>query len=406
MSNNNQSLRQQPIKVNRKRKRGDTTDKVDVGFFDRIQVPLTNRFEALQNGAEKMHTSPHKPKITISPIIVTDHSTNIDEIARQLDIKYRMKILSIGRKVMLDTVDDKKKFYDILVKEKIHFYSHPDIESKVFKVILSGLPQVETGDIIASLRNEHNITPSKVTMFKTESVNKIYLCHFNKSEVDMKRLNTVTTVYHHVIKWSTYKRKRNGPTQCYRCCMYGHGASTCNRYVVCLVCSGNHETKSCSITNESTSASYKCFNCLSANLKHDHKANDLMCPFRAKYEMVRANAREKNNRVSTTQKARQNELQQQKYAIAATPSPLQGTFASVLKSTSAVPTQTQPKPKPVTYNQSQHSTSSSANTESSDLFTIEEVTDILFNSITELQQCASKFDQLRVITNILRNVCK
>ncbi|KAJ6641646.1 hypothetical protein Bhyg_06586 [Pseudolycoriella hygida] len=391
---NNQSTRPQPAKVSRKRKKDEKTD---ISFFNSIQVPLTNRFDALQKDDNGTNTETGVQKKTIiSPLIVTDHSTDIDKIDKQLNINYRLKLLSVGRKIMLDSTEDKKRFHEFLVKEKVDFYTHRDNENKVFKVILTGLLQVETGDIITSMQTEHSITPLKVIMFNTSSSNKTYLCHFNRNEVDMKKLNTMTTIHHHIIKWSTYKQKRKGPTQCYRCCMYGHGASTCNRFVACLVCSGNHETRNCSVAIDAEYKSFKCFNCMSAKLQHDHKASDPTCPFRTKYELVRNNVRSKYNNISLAQ----GDLHKRNYIPAPTPPPLTETFASLFASTSNQSSRPKTRSISAVSKQSQQSNADKNN----DLFTIERLTDILSNSINELERCTSKFDQLRVLTNILRNV--
>ncbi|KAJ6643460.1 hypothetical protein Bhyg_08421, partial [Pseudolycoriella hygida] len=62
-----------------------------------------------------------------------------------------------------------------------------------------------------------------------------------------------------------------------------------NPHIVLLVSvrksDGNHVTKDCkTITPDMESPLFKCYNCsCSLNLPHDHKANDVDCPFRAKY---------------------------------------------------------------------------------------------------------------------------
>lgn len=371
-------------------------------FIKKIQVPLKNRFDTL--GEDENITDKELPpqKQIISPLIVTNHDTDISKITKELEIECQFKILSVGRKITCKSIEDKEKLSKALIDKKVLFFSHPENDNKLFKVVLSGLPEVSINIITECLETEHKLIPSKVILFKTNSPNKLYLCHFNKNEVSLKSLNTITSVYHHIVKWMPYKPKHKGPTQCYRCCMYGHGASTCNRYQVCILCSGNHATNGCPNANNTV---YKCFNCASANLPHDHKATDPSCPFRTKYQMARNNARDKNKRNPVTQSHTHTGLHNHKYVAAPTPQPLTSSFASQLLSSSHAQSQP-PSKKSTTWNQTQQSSTSSCNNNPSDLFTIEEITDLLFTSINELEKCTSKLEQLRVIANLLRNVYK
>lgn len=236
-----------------------------------------------------------------------------------------IKIVGIGRKIFAKTVDEKAKITDYLKEKKLDFFTHPDIDNKIFKVILSGLPQVPIEKIEKSLISDHEIKPTKIIMFNTKARNKLYLVHFNKSEVNLKMLNDVKAVYYQIVKWLPFKPKRNGPTQCYRCCMYGHGASQCNRYPVCIICSGNHITSECTIKQtENTNPSYKCFNCASAGIAHNHKANDAKCPFRAKYEEARTNSRTNKNKSKSQHKTEETTTTkgEQRFVQAPKPAPL------------------------------------------------------------------------------------
>lgn len=44
------------------------------------------------------------------------------------------------------------------------------------------------------------------------------------------------------------------------------------------------------------------------------------------------------------------------------------------------------------------------NANTNELWTFAEISDILLNSLNALSKCKSKFDQLKVITNLLQNV--
>lgn len=391
-----------PAQNSKKRKRKQS----NIEFLKSIQVPLNNRFQPLDEDENNIAEGDSSPlKHTISPLVITDHNSDVSKITKELKINCQLKLLSVGRKIICESIDDKKKLSDFLVEKKINFYSHPENDSKLFKVVLSGLPELSLNTITDSLKTQHNVTPIKIIMFNTNSPNKLYLCHFNKNEVSLKSLNTIKVVYHHIIKWMPYNPKHKGPTQCYQCCMYGHGASTCNRYAACLLCAGNHLSKNCTLPNTDNPV-FKCYNCISANLPHDHKATDIGCPFRAKYELARNNAKAKNINKPSTKPQNSSGPYKSKYVIAPTPPPLTKTFASQA-STSSQPSQARTQRQTSSSSQYTQQTRNQNNSdESNNLFSMDELTDILLNSIDELQKCNSKLDQLRVIANILRNVCK
>lgn len=232
-----------PKKIRKKNKKSKNKR-----FLNRIQLPLSNQFEVLSG--DEMETEEKKSTNKtekIAPIVVTDMQKDIQKIITDLNVQCDIKIIGIGRKIFAKSIDDKKKIIKSLSASKINFFSHPDSVNKIFKVVLSGLEAIDTQELITSMQTTYNIAPSKVIMFNTNIVNKLYLCHFDRSNVNMKILNTIKVVYHHIIKWLPYKPKNNSPTQCYRCCMYGHGASTCSRFAVCMLCGGNHTAKECTV---------------------------------------------------------------------------------------------------------------------------------------------------------------
>lgn len=403
---------------NKKRGRPKITvkKKRNLHFLNSIQLPTSNRFSALANGDTAMQTDETQQqteKNRISPIVVTDHQTDLQAILNPLNVNYNFKLNSVGRKILPTTIDDKNKIIASLKDKKIYFFTHPEKNSKAFKVILSGLPQVDTSLITTSLA-EQNLTPSKITMFNTKSSNKLYLLHFDAAQVNKKTLETVKYVYHHAIKWLPYKPKRNGPTICMRCCMYGHGIQSCNRYVVCMLCAGDHLTKDCTthtISNDTnTNTIYSCFNCKSANLQHNHKANAAICPFRLKYETARNNAR---NKTTTNERSQANTA---RYAQAPAPPPLRVSFADSMRTPTASTsqastthnTQSRAQTNARFNNTSSHSNpNDNFNTNTNNnLWSFDECADLLLNSIEQLRKCQNKFDQLQIIANLLRHACK
>lgn len=402
--------------------RKTVTNRKKFEIIKNIQLPTSNRFAALQHGMEmdeQQAASATTKKPTFSPIVVTDHTSDIQAILKELKLENcNLKINSVGRKIFPNSAEEKEIIAKKLKEKNIFYFTHPDQSAKVYKVILSGLPQINTDEIKASLTAQ-NVTPTKISMFNTNSPNKLYLIHFNADEVNKKTLEGIKYVYHHVIRWETYKPKRNGSTICMRCCMYGHGQASCSRYIVCMLCAGEHLTAQCTVhnknSNNNNNISYTCFNCKSANLPHAHKANDVNCPFREKYERARNNARTKTptNQRSQTNVAR--------FVQAPPPTPLRSSFADSMRASTSSASHTQRNTASSTNIQSQARTNSntrfnnmpshSNNNDNNinvnnNIWSFDECANILFDSIERLQQCKSKFDQLKVITDLLRHACK
>lgn len=271
--------------ANRRKKKEEkaNTKKKNQKFLDSIQVPLNNRFDALSD-IEMTLKEPIEKKVKFAPIVVTDMDANIHKLVTDLKLTCDLKLTSVGKKIFPKSAEDKTKIIAALNKEKIHFFTHANSDNKTFKAVLRGLPEIDTAIIVDSLTTSHKITPTKVVMFNTKASSKLYLCYFDSSTVNMKTLNTIKCVYYHIVSWQTYRPKNKSVTQCFRCTMYGHGISTCCRFAVCMLCGNNHLTTECTVIDKDTeNPTYKCFNCASAKLNHEHKASDPNCPFRAKY---------------------------------------------------------------------------------------------------------------------------
>lgn len=372
-------------------------------FLNKIQLPLTNRFESLSDDEDiSDNVDKNKPE-KIVPVVVTDVNKDIHKLIIDLKVDCDIKISSVGKKLFPKSADDKTQIIDALNKLKINYFSYANNTNKTFKLILCGLPVINTSDIVDSLTSTYNITPTKIVMFNTKATTKMYLCHFTTTEdVNVKTVSAITSVYHHIVSWQKFKPKNKGPTQCFKCAMFGHGISSCSRFAVCMLCAGNHLTKECkSITKETENPQYKCYNCLSAKLKHDHKANDLECPFRAKYTATMANARNNRTTASTKNVANTHSTKTQgnigAFVRAPIPAPLSKSFAEITAQTS-INTKTNQR-----YS---HSFETRHTQHNNDLWTITEVTQLLLNSINDLKQCKSKLDQLSVITNLLQHACQ
>lgn len=352
-------------------------------------VPTKNTFSALATTSPKVKATIPKP----APITITDRTINVSTLFKAfVTFPYRLKIVSVGTKVYVDKEGDFKVLIASLRKKNIEFFTHPFGESKTFKLILAGLPEIPTNEITDCLKTHNNVTVDKITMLNTTGSFKRYLMQFNPKENTRADVMNVRIIMNHVIKWHSAKNNRRGPSQCLKCAMYGHGISSCDRKPVCTLCGDGHETKDCEFgkTNNSEQCIFKCFNCKENKLPFNHKATDPSCPSRLKYIEIRAAANTKKVRPAQQyQHTASNFPPLHTTRAAPIPPPLTHSFASAAK------TRTQ-----------QYATHNAQRDEGNDLLSFSEISSILFNCIGELEKCTNKYDQLRVIANLLSNVCK
>lgn len=366
----------------------------------RYAIPTANSFQPLI-----INDAGNKPIVNevnkkLNPITITDRAFDCDVVLKALNITFNYKLIGIGRKIYIETTDDKAKLEKELISRGIEYFTHPDVTEKTFKVVLSGLPNIPIEEIQESLASVNNLRPSKI--IPMGETNKLYLLHFNKQAVSMKDLKNIKAVYNHIIKWLPYKPKRRGPTQCFKCSMYGHGASHCHRQDVCMQCGDAHLTSVCPLNNTNTpdqTKIYKCFNCARRNLQHNHRANDRNCPFRDSYLEIRNTINHKNGPRKLTPKQTQQSQPRTMVTVhsatAPTPPPLQHSFAD------AVTNKFDSRP-PLSQRTASAGERPNVNASENDLFTFEEVSEMLFDSISELSQCKTKLDPLKVVAKLLR----
>lgn len=239
----------------------NNTSKGSLGYT----ISTRNSFEKLQlKSLSKNNThEPNTPKP--APITITQKNTNVGEILGKIEANYTLKRLGIGIKIYTDTAAHRELIKETLLEANIEFFSHPTNDNKMFKAILRGLPEIAIDSIVSSLKNNNNITPQKVTMFKTSSGNKLYLVEFTKGEINKSELDQIKVVFNHIVHWEHYRKTKKGPTQCRKCGMYGHGMSHCNRSTICLVCGDKHDTIACPLSsqnNKNANIIFKCINCV------------------------------------------------------------------------------------------------------------------------------------------------
>lgn len=287
-------------------KKSKSSNIVNLGFN------VSNKFQSLADtdmdfdnspGPSTSNQTPAVKKAKIPPIVVTQgdfDSTVINELNLS-DITF--KFISLGLKLSFDSKDSYDKCIDFLNQNNIEFFTHR-LKNNIFKVILSGLPQVNSDDIKSELNTKYNINVVDVRELQTSYFNKnsrLYLISFENSEINLTQLRQIKAVNHTIVKWLRFSPKFKGPTQCRRCLMFGHGAENCHRSISCMFCaSSEHLGDQCTFNNVPVGqlVKYICGNCKSRGLQTNHKANDPNCPCKLEYQNIRNHVRVRNSNQS------------------------------------------------------------------------------------------------------------
>lgn len=342
--------------------------------------------DALPKENSKQEYVEKPPKI---PPIVIDSSTAFKTVIDFVGDKgYTFKRTSIGTKIFSE---DLSKYNDLMIKlrDKLFFYHTHKMKSRnIFNMILSGLHKVDPKEIKTELKDNHGIecvNVKEIITSRSSASDALYILSFKHSDVRKKTLFTIKFLLKVGVTWSNPKSKqKNGPTQCDKCGMYGHGSENCYRKKVCFLCSSNtHISDDCGLKkSNSDGKQFKCFNCVSKKYQTvDHRADDPRCPCRRDYLQARQAIAQRNVKPQN-----------------------QGAMGPVFKFREedfpVPPRNNQVDPQPST---SRALYSEQLSYRSNDLYTIDELFNIFQHALSDLKKCSSKTEQLFVIMSLLKN---
>lgn len=72
---------------------------------------------------QQQQTTTTTKKPTVSPIVVTDHETDIQAMVKKLNLECNLKINSVGRKIFPNTAEEKEKIMKCLKDENNFLYT-------------------------------------------------------------------------------------------------------------------------------------------------------------------------------------------------------------------------------------------------------------------------------------------
>lgn len=218
---------------------------------------------------------------TVKPIFVNNNFNVVNNFINALTLTKlpQLKILYNNKtQVTCFNVADKAKIIEELIVKKLPFHTFTEPTDKDVIFLLKGHNHVTPDELLKKLIDE-GIPATKVTFFKDNEDNPIYIVHFKKEQA----VSCIQLQHNHksignlIIKWEKLDKRRKRPTQCRRCQAWGHSASNCGYSYKCVKCIEEHLPGQCQ--RQTREGNPKCVNC-----RGDHAANSRQCQSFRQYE--------------------------------------------------------------------------------------------------------------------------
>lgn len=262
-----------------------------------------NRFKILQsNDCDDTFSEDDEQlkeyKVIIPPIVV-DALHSFQAVYKLLGTEYQFKRISVGTKIISPSLSHLESAKKKLIESLYTFYTHESKDTKLFNLVLYGLPQTDPNEIKQELKAAYNIKVVNIKEILTARSSKddaLYMLEFDRTQNSKSQVLKIRRLCSIVVFWRKPLKSNKGPTQCSKCAMYGHGSKNCFRKNICIACGGDHDAAACQVNKTPCDgpAVYKCFNCIKKNLKNtSHRADDPRCPSRKDYLLIRENIRNK-----------------------------------------------------------------------------------------------------------------
>lgn len=246
---------------------------------------LANNKYAILAQADPQGTKKEK----VPPFYVKGFPTGLLDQIKLLSehgLKCTVRLCTEGYKLMVPSMNHYKAVQELLKQRKVEYFSHDIEASKPLKVVIRGLPDMETEALLADLKKK-GLQPLAIHKMKRHDNTRIYrdqlyLIHLEKNSTSLADLQTIHSLEYIAITWERYRPIHREVTQCTKCLNFGHGARNCHMAIRCLRCGISHEENSCQLLK---SADPVCANCGDA-----HLATSKDCPKRAEFIAIRKKA--------------------------------------------------------------------------------------------------------------------
>lgn len=145
--------------------------------------------------------------------------------------------MSIGTKIISPSVAHLDSAKKKLIDSQFKFYSHESKDTRLFKLVLYGLPQKDPKKIQMELKISHNIdaiTIKEIKTARTSVDDALYMLEFDRTQNTKSQVLKIRRLCSIIVHWKKPQKGNKGPTQCTKYTMYLHGARNCFRRNVCM----------------------------------------------------------------------------------------------------------------------------------------------------------------------------
>lgn len=349
----------------------------------------------------KSNKKKHIPSLTFTGEV----PVAFEKTCRDKGMQFNIKRLGAYVHIMPFSDNDRVGIIEQAKISSLHFFSYNAERRSALQLICKGVPNEISVDKLTSILTLAEVTPIDVCKIPTKNGNAIFAVDYDRSLFSLEIVKErVRAIEFNLVRWEYTKKPTKGPIQCKNCTMFGHSQAHCYRPTICYMCTGGHSPKQCPnlAIEDETKQVNQCSNCMANKLDHKHWANHPMCPSRLLYtEMLEAKKK----------KASKRPLNINSNSTTAWPSlpPPKRTNVNVKLGTSSPPplmpiNDTRRRLNPWNYVHRQQSTpqASTSTASNEELFSIDELTNIMVGAIDDISKCRTKADQLKVIANLIK----
>lgn len=214
-------------------------------------VPVANRFEKLPIPIPTSHTvrienSTNEPKPP--PILADTSAATIFSILKGR--KFGLINTNNGVRIACNSNDDHAATIKLLVDHKIAYHTFNYKSEKTKRFVIHGMNTHPIEDIMSEL-DEYGIKPTQITTIEITSPRyddqAVYVAHYkNDSPITLNIVKNARYLCNTSVRWSHYHSNGDGVIFCSRCARQGHSGLYCNRPKKCGVCAEDgHTTAEC-----------------------------------------------------------------------------------------------------------------------------------------------------------------
>ena len=187
-----------------------------------------------------------KRKLKLPPLVINVKNTpqegknkiirDIKQNNKEVKIKYTPTTIT----VFAPTREILKSTQGLVAASRLECHTYTEDGAKDKKLVIKGLPPLETEEIIKSLQ-EQGVTPNKLVKLEHSKQNEHPIFYLSVSpESSMVEIINIRYICSIKVRWEKYRNPRK-LTQCHRCHGMGHGSGNSHHKPKCV--KGTHNDR-------------------------------------------------------------------------------------------------------------------------------------------------------------------